>query len=310
MILITLFLLWTMLIHNEPSTVRAMDTYLSQDLAILSKAISTGMNITHLVYIGDSLLRYQYLAFVYSVHFHVAAVPTFVIRETLFSTWNEFYSATSDIFRNHMLCDCFRTKDVDYKLSAIRENRYYYHPNLPLHLTYFEKFGDLSAHGLEFSEIEKYQYEEDRKDSWEFDWEGILTERVAKLNPQVSAVIMNAGLHPHKQTMQSINKILNAAMTVAPHVFWLETTPTRTHIEGTHSELDALIKAKFCNHASNSLSTNCTFVDFPSYLYPLVDGNFWDTLHFKHSHLYLERNKPLLDLLGLTQWLYYPPVLQ
>jgi hypothetical protein len=94
-----------------------------------------------ITFVGDSLVRYQYLAFVYAIHFKNRNPPNFFITERLFGSWTEFYTVTTSVFQNAVLCDCFRgnvTKYTDY-----REMRYYDSPDGSLRINYMQKFGDL-----------------------------------------------------------------------------------------------------------------------------------------------------------------------
>ena len=93
----------------------------------------------HLVYIGDALLRYQYLTFVYVLQHQ--QLPSKNLTYPGRASWKHYFDqSTSDIGKGNMLCDCYRK--IGRPLVESHENRYYHHPNGHLFLSYIQKFGD------------------------------------------------------------------------------------------------------------------------------------------------------------------------
>ncbi len=71
----------------------------------------------HIVFVGDSVSRYQYLALVYAVHFGrpmplSPGIEKSITNEKSFSSWQEFYAVTTHIFSPYMMCDCMRPKII------------------------------------------------------------------------------------------------------------------------------------------------------------------------------------------------------
>ena len=141
--------------------------------------------VLHVVFIGDSLTRYQYLTIAYKfLYGSDSVVPRKLVNEKLHASWTEFFRYSTNLFQKHMFCDCFRTENLSRKLrrsvnelnangiglsktvrnksfheeygvlNKIRENRYFHHrievdgKFVHLNLTYLQFFGDKpSAHG-------------------------------------------------------------------------------------------------------------------------------------------------------------------
>ena len=65
-----------------------------------------------LVFIGDSLTRYQYLDLVYALEGREAELRRPVrnpLQETSWSSWQDFYHGTHlDLQPNELWCDCYR----------------------------------------------------------------------------------------------------------------------------------------------------------------------------------------------------------
>ena len=114
----------------------------------------------HLVFIGDSLTRYQFLSTSYQLHFKTPP-PKYIVNEKVHKSWLNFYQNTSVIFNGSMKCDCFRYENDVYKQSVkqsfsfSRENRFFSFSlrcensaTLKVLFTYIQFFGDEnSLHG-------------------------------------------------------------------------------------------------------------------------------------------------------------------
>lgn len=79
----------------------------------------------HLVLVGDSLTRYQYLSLVYFLETRRWASPPGApvnTNEKSWSNWTEFHTGMTARLRGHEICDCYRGPTMD---GGIREMRYY-----------------------------------------------------------------------------------------------------------------------------------------------------------------------------------------
>lgn len=103
----------------------------------------------HVVYVGDSILRYQMLTFLYQIHHHKTPPSNISYNEghsILDAThkqkdWLEYMRWSTSVFNGHMKCDCYRGPVLG-KTKEIVENRFYSHPNGIFFASYFLKYGD------------------------------------------------------------------------------------------------------------------------------------------------------------------------
>eukprot|EP01084_Bolivina_argentea_P159118 277147_1 len=79
----------------------------------------------HIVMIGDSRMRYQYLSLTYYFTYNEWANQSWLTNEKHSQNWNEFYQKTSEILKFEQ-CNCWRSEV--YEISNIIENRYYRNP--------------------------------------------------------------------------------------------------------------------------------------------------------------------------------------
>merc|ERR1712166_135324 len=106
----------------------------------------TGASI---VFIGDSLVRYQYLSFIYWLEYgkwiHSLERPN-VCREADWhglDAWDNYMVASTALFHGNEKCDCSRFDES----KRIIENRYYYHSARNIQVSYFNKIGNWGITG-------------------------------------------------------------------------------------------------------------------------------------------------------------------
>eukprot|EP01032_Pedospumella_encystans_P033530 gene33530-37894_t len=104
------------------------------------------MDNQHIVMVGDSLMRYQYLSLVHLVHtytFVPANVKPCLLWEGDYGEWNVFFNATNAAFYPNEYCDCYRVSN-----TVANENRYYYNKERNISISFLSYQGDeLSLHG-------------------------------------------------------------------------------------------------------------------------------------------------------------------
>ena len=209
--------------------------------------------VTHVVYVGDSLMRYSYLEHVYR-HIHGSPAPVWVINEKLHSSWSAFFRNTT--FAG-MQCDCHR--DQQWNLGTEYENRYYTSESGGLRLTYIQAYGDNMAHGRTPKE-------------WGYmgaQWPEMLRELVVPLDP--TCIVINAGWWPHRDIQPRIAEIMSV-----PGIVWRETHPQCNEASGA-TELDDIVRRGW----------PASFVPFPRTSHPLT---YFDCMHFNSSDVYLDWN--------------------
>jgi hypothetical protein len=134
-------------------------------------AAPTDRGYDHVVYIGDSILRYQMLGFLYQIHHRQSPPGNITFNEGRSSAvdaqdraivskmigWNNYFHWSTDVFDGHMQCDCFRAPVLG-KTKEIFENRFYSHPNGKFHATYFLKYGDGSGDEQFYDVASSFKY--------------------------------------------------------------------------------------------------------------------------------------------------------
>ena len=115
-------------------------------------------NNLNILFIGDTVTRYQYLSLVYFLRWGRWFDPGYersnLVNEWSFDnpfhkeTYNEFFFQTNIMLQPYELCDCRKTKDKVSMRSTVIENRYYHDPTLNNTVTFLHAFGDeLAMHG-------------------------------------------------------------------------------------------------------------------------------------------------------------------
>ena len=181
-----------------------------EDLLNLNMNIDIPSNL-HIVMMGDSLTRYQYLSLVYFLSkgkwVTNEARPNMVLEKT-HDSWNNFYSFTNDILQPYELCDCFRQDAKRYVGEVVTntvENRYFYDPERDNSVVYLQKFGlsqtfhsnwnvnDIEKlrtnHPNQVSKAEDLNYVFDSKK-----WAEIIENYVCQLKPKPTVFLLNQGL--------------------------------------------------------------------------------------------------------------------
>lgn len=269
-----------------------------------------GVNSLHIAFVGDSLLRYQYLCYVWSIHFNVPSCPPYLVNENLHQNWSAFYANTTDVFEGAMICDCWRLENT--KIYDIIENRFYSHPTINLQVTYIEKFGDLPARGHNYSNlvykpgITGYSVSKVEPIEFVYSWIEIFHTFIPSMSVPVEAVILNAGFHPHRHTISIAKGIIETASNDNKFVtIWAETTPVNPICPKKRIDIDSVvnkmisIRNETMKTTDPSGSPNVAYVAFPHHLLksPLTSANYWDCFHFNDVSAYSARSHAIMDVI-------------
>ena len=190
----------------------------------------------HLVFIGDSTMRYSFLEFVDREHYRnnpdrlpQGLPPVELVHEKYHKSWTSFFRYTTEHFEGHMACDCQRSET--FSLANEIENRYYTNPYNNHSYTYIQMYGDNQGHGRYKPDAvynatislpaddEDYdpKANENLRKVWAYvgeDMDQLILQYVSKLEPKPTAIIMNAGLWPNKMISFNMEKIMRAAHNV------------------------------------------------------------------------------------------------
>mmetsp|Transcript_21708 Transcript_21708/g.45188 ORF Transcript_21708/g.45188 Transcript_21708/m.45188 type:complete len:354 (-) Transcript_21708:61-1122(-) len=155
----------------------------------------------NLVFMGDSLTRYQYLDLAFYLSRNgtwfneVSDDPHIEARYEL--SWNSFYAYTDEILRPYeQLCDCARKDNV----HQARENRYFYDEMHNNRLVYLQKLGKISFRtSWNISHINKHgpQFLVNNPDNFKvaqiMNWTDSVEKFVCNLIPKPTHFIFNSG---------------------------------------------------------------------------------------------------------------------
>jgi hypothetical protein len=102
----------------------------------------------HILFLGDSLSRYQYInlaIFLTTGHPTWHAYPASEISRE-WKNWNDYYAGTNRRMGGHEVCDCFRdTADPNW-IEKNYENRFWFGPS-GVRVSFLEMFGDKPLYG-------------------------------------------------------------------------------------------------------------------------------------------------------------------
>ena len=90
----------------------------------------------HIIMIGDSLMRFQYLSLVYFLRHNRGIdnnMDPNMINEKGWGSWQDYFRGTSSLLAPYEYCDCFRK---NYENCPWMENRYYIDNTHKLFVTY------------------------------------------------------------------------------------------------------------------------------------------------------------------------------
>lgn len=95
-----------------------------------------------IVFIGDSLTRYQYLNFIHILHFNAWTLSVYprIEIESDWPNWKSFHIGTSFRFGCREICDCYRDRHFSGLGPSSKENRFYYDPSFDISVFFFAWF--------------------------------------------------------------------------------------------------------------------------------------------------------------------------
>jgi len=208
----------------------------------------------HILFIGDSLMRYQYLALVYALH--ARSDLTFAGRaarnplmERTWADFNDFYHGTTELLGGDEYCDChrpLRTGALKYSFNtAIKlrtvENRHYMWRSCGVRVSYVQHFkaednvtGHLAyATDDPFSpaafrsplNTTAFDEADQRGARWSVTLTALLPKLRAALRPTV--IVYNTGAHAAAVAPSKAHAIHAALHSAAPCVVYKTTSRSR-----------------------------------------------------------------------------------
>jgi hypothetical protein len=283
----------------------------------------------HIVMMGDSLMRYQYLSLAYRLRYGVWFDDSkwyyHLVNEMSFrspfngNTWGEFLFHTNRILQPNEFCDCRRAPmhDSNWKQSFL-ENRYFYDPILNNSLVYINAMGhEIPVRGRLLPNVTRslekdfvFQSVQDfgSSASWEYsDWADVVRHYVRKLDPQPRHIVMNAGYWPHNfgwsntptfnesgQFSQETENLTKVIKENPQYQFvWKTTTYSTKGLPDNNHSSDEVM----CEQLHNCLNM--------SFTHKIRRDMYWDWVHFLEP-AYRVINEAMLDQLGYLPVNYLP----
>lgn len=261
-----------------------------RDYDNLLHRMTTLLSKEHIVMMGDSLMRYQYISMAYILKHRQLLLKTVhpnPVEEKQWPSFNDFYLGTNGLLSPYEKCDCYRG-DIYwpyYNLALVFENRFWNDPVDKTTLTYMHFWGDENRG--HWSPIEPFNNDSLRvplkdyiKPSWSYKLPDTLDRIVSKFLPTPSILILNCGFWENDFLEEDyFNRVYEAAFRNFKTVVWKTTNYRKSKNESiliglrTRESIDA-IDQKWCN-APKVLCLNLSWTkDIDSELY-------WDELHFK-----------------------------
>jgi hypothetical protein len=253
---------------------------------------------TSVVFIGDSVTRYQYLSFVF--HLAFGRFPgddeENWAEEKKWASWTEFYNGTNSLLNSspfsEEICDCYRKEDTG--LEEIIENRMFrsqHHDTLSVYYFQFFRIGNpMKGHSTFLSQDDSGCVPGNcsTEPLWEHSLVDALHHIIKPLNPEV--VVVNAGLHESTNTWdQDVIDSFLEAMDGFPVPVWKTTTAR----DGERSRPDTDFKM-----LANILLQKRRIRVFDAFQLSERDiyREKWDNVHF-HSVTYKMLNEELNEFL-------------
>lgn len=279
---------------------------------VLNTPDSSLRNI-HIVMVGDSIMRYQYLSLAFrlrhGVWFQNSMWNYDLVNEQSFKnpfhdiSHNEFLFQTNNILQPLEVCDCLTGRRERDRV----ENRFFYDPIFNNSLVYLSALGHKRPlkgrlHPHQVQNLGKSWRVDSLQNSkeivWQYNWEDVISTFIRSLDPPPKHVVMNAGLSGHnfgkteeqknesnKPWSRDTRNLLKATGdSPEVNVVW-KTTTFGIHGQKPNFERDDVM----C-----TLLPNCFNVSFTKHVRPDL---YWDPYHFKEP-VHRAMNEQMLDLLG------------
>lgn len=186
-----------------------------------------------LVFVGDSLMRYQYLSLVHWLRFgrwpDTGTHADSLIHAHSYhhewhphDDWNEFFLHSNRLLQPNEICDCWRevieSNTTNQQSTSIEiERRYFFEPIMNNRIVYINLYGnETDSSGMfrgylaptsiftDFSPglvggSNRTWHRLEQNIAWRYtDWHELLRGHVAKLGLLNATMILNAGLHSHE----------------------------------------------------------------------------------------------------------------
>ncbi|KAI2499396.1 hypothetical protein MHU86_15108 [Fragilaria crotonensis] len=246
-----------------------------------------------LAFVGDSITRYQYISLVSYLHsgrwIENSDTPN-PVKETDFGSYQNFFAYVSQtVLEGTEACDCFRA--AVFNPVEVFENRYYAENHN--YVSVFLKLGGLagqghwepgSVYGANRTRFEKKSYFV--PPTWRYNWQDLILNHIAKLEPKPDFVVLNAGHWAHDLVPEVFEAIRNVTDMVGIKAIYATTTKSISDRDSSLRPHDV----QGCEILEYCLNRSWTANITKNY------EHYWDTKHFT-ARVNRMLNEQLMDLL-------------
>ena len=187
-LLLCLLLVHCVALSAHPFDLSEYRNTVLHDREVIVRNLTQSLMNQHLVMIGDSIMRQQYLSL------------TFLLRGKIFTDvdhhrengWFEHFVYTNNELKPYEFCDCYRKNEYDY--DSYCENRFYFDPAYNLSVTYLQYFGkDLFGHWFDDGDFDSYREprEQRLKTLWRLSIQDTISYMLSKFKQRVTLLMIN-----------------------------------------------------------------------------------------------------------------------
>ena len=259
----------------------------------------------HVVFMGDSVTRYQWLALATSFRrgseLDPAEFPSSV-NEKEWPNWKTFFNGTNGRLEPSGRCDCFRDGARPHEINII-ENRYFWLRGR-LNLTYIQVLAQSKNKSRNYNmaprlpivgrwapapplndEENRVGLRDEFAPTWQLNWTEAIKRVVGALQPPPTVLIINCGLwgSPDREDLAGLHAV---AKSVVPRVIWKTTTPQAS--KGWRN--------KWVTNDDAARRTFDEVFDAANLTSAVPSELYWDNMHFR-APIYNHLNAALLQQL-------------
>jgi hypothetical protein len=204
-----------------PSEVRTRPCY--YDSARIARCAKRG---EHIVFMGDSLTRYQWLALAASFHRGVelsdAEFPS-LVKEREWRHWMPFYNGSTEALKPNGRCDCHRSFAKPVGSKTI-ENRFFWLSGGALNLSFIQVLNPEAILGTWLpvgplsDERHRAQLHDEFAPRWRMRWAECIAQVVAQMQPPPTVLLLNMGQWGPPPNASYLEDIYAVARRAAPRM--------------------------------------------------------------------------------------------
>ena len=174
--------------------------------------LTESLSNQHLVMIGDSIMRQQYLSLVYLLRNKTYSVGDYNPDNP--NGLYDHYVRTNEDLKPYEFCDCYRSIGVNFDTYC--ENRYYADPIHNISVTYLQFFGkDLFGHWFDSGDYDSFRQPRLRplKVMWRLSIQDTIRNMLSKFTQPVTLLMINYDrweFSPHRKPFVWNNELSDA----------------------------------------------------------------------------------------------------